>query len=105
MSETKKKTAECGREEKKTENYKYFAHKDCEYFPCHEGADPDNFNCLFCYCPLYTLGDKCGGNFRYSEKGTKICTGCLFPHIRSNYPKVIERYPEIKKLASENRDK
>ena len=68
MSETKKKTAECGREEKKTENYKYFAHKDCEYFPCHEGADPENFNCLFCYCPLYLLGDKCGGSFTFTKK-------------------------------------
>jgi Zn-finger protein len=21
--------------------------------PCHAGADPDTFNCLFCFCPLY----------------------------------------------------
>ena len=37
-----------------------FGHKKCEYFPCHKGADPEDFNCLFCYCPLYALGDKCG---------------------------------------------
>ena len=36
--------------------YSYFSHKNCEYFPCHKGADPENFNCLFCYCPLYALG-------------------------------------------------
>ena len=37
--------------------YSYFSHKKCEYFPCHKGADPENFNCLFCYCPLYALAD------------------------------------------------
>ena len=43
--------------------YSYFSHKKCEFFPCHKGADSEDFNCLFCYCPLYALGDKCGGNF------------------------------------------
>ena len=43
----------------KTENYKFFNHKDCECFPCHDVEDPENFNCLFCYCPLYALGDRC----------------------------------------------
>ena len=33
--------------------YSYFSHKKCEFFPCHKNADPDDFNCLFCYCPLY----------------------------------------------------
>ena len=39
-------------------HYSFFSNKECEYFPCHQGADPENFNCLFCYCPLYALGDK-----------------------------------------------
>ncbi len=60
--------------------YSYFSHKKCEYFPCHRGADPEDFNCLFCYCPLYALGDKCGGNFKYNEKGFKDCTNCQLPH-------------------------
>ena len=60
--------------------YAYFSHKKCEYFPCHKGADPEDFNCLFCYCPLYALGDKCGGNFKYNEKGFKDCTNCQLPH-------------------------
>ena len=93
------------REEWEGKEYAFFCHRDCEYFPCHEGVDEADFNCLFCYCPLYALGDKCGGNFRYSEKGTKICTGCIFPHLRGNYGKVIDRYPEIGKLAAENRNK
>ncbi len=65
--------------------YSYFSHKKCEYFPCHKGADPENFNCLFCYCPLYALGDKCGGNFHFTESGIKDCTACKLPHRRENY--------------------
>ncbi len=38
-----------------SENYKFFNHKNCEYFPCHKTNKPDEFNCLFCYCPLYAL--------------------------------------------------
>ena len=75
--------------------YAYFAHRDCEYFPCHPGADPDNFNCLFCYCPLYVLGRSCGGNFTYRANGIKDCSQCLFPHKRENYEKVVQRYRDI----------
>ena len=46
-----------------TENFKFFQHRQCEFFPCHETEDEENFNCLFCYCPLYALGEGCGGNF------------------------------------------
>lgn len=83
------------------QEYSYFSHKKCEYFPCHKGADPENFNCLFCYCPLYVLGDKCGGNLRYTEKGRKDCTNCLFPHKRENYKAVIGRYGDIVKKMEE----
>ena len=76
-------------------HYSFFQNRSCEYFPCHKGADPDTFNCLFCYCPLYALGKKCGGNFRYNEKGFKDCTNCSFPHRKDNYEKVIGRYGEI----------
>ena len=47
-------------EEKKKNSFRFFCNKECEYFPYHETNDPDNFNCLFCYCPLYALGEKCG---------------------------------------------
>lgn len=57
-----------------SENYKYFSHRDCEFFPCHEGAEPENFNCLFCYCPLYALGEGCGGDFEYLPGGVKDCS-------------------------------
>ena len=55
--------------------YSFYNHKKCEFFPCHETTDPQNFNCLFCYCPLYALGSKCGGNFKYTEQDKKISSG------------------------------
>ena len=76
----------------------YFSHKKCEYFPCHAGADPDDFNCLFCYCPLYALGDKCGGNFRFTQSGIKDCTDCRFPHYRNNYGYIIGKCREMAKM-------
>ena len=51
------------------ENYKFFSHRECEFFPCHKVSDEESFNCLFCYCPLYALGKECGGNFTYTENG------------------------------------
>lgn len=78
-----------------SQNYKFFNHKHCEYFPCHKTNDPDNFNCLFCYCPLYALKDKCGGNFRYTDKGIKDCTNCTLPHRRDNYDYIIGKFKDI----------
>ena len=28
--------------------YSFFQHTACEFFPCHETAHPEDFNCLFC---------------------------------------------------------
>ena len=81
------------------DNYAFFQNKKCEYFPCHEGADPESFNCLFCYCPLYALGDKCGGQFTYLENGIKDCSGCLRPHKKENYDSIIKQMPMIMELA------
>ena len=78
-----------------SQNYKFFNHKECEYFPCHKTNDPDNFNCLFCYCPLYALKDKCGGNFRYTDKGIKDCTNCTLPHRRDNYDYILGKFKDI----------
>jgi Zn-finger protein len=76
-------------------NYSFFSHKKCEFFPCHKGADPENFNCLFCYCPLYVLGRDCGGNFRYLENGIKDCSNCLLPHGRGSYSYIASRFGQI----------
>ena len=80
-------------------NYDFYQHKQCEYFPCHKGADPEKFSCLFCYCPLYALGDQCGGHFTYTEKGIKDCSGCLRPHCRENYEAIMEKMGAVMELA------
>ena len=70
-------------------NYGYFKNTECKYFPCHGGVD--DFNCLFCYCPLYHL-ENCPGNPVYKEKEgdlVKVCTNCIFPHQSMNYDTVI----------------
>ena len=76
-------------------DHTFFQNKDCEYFPCHKGANADSFNCLFCYCPLYALGDNCGGNCTYTENGIKDCSACLIPHRKENYNRITEKAGEI----------
>ena len=66
-------------------SYKYFENRACKYFPCHEGLQ--SMNCLFCYCPLYSL-EECPGDCTYIEangKRIKECTNCTFPHMAENY--------------------
>ena len=83
-------------------HYDFFQNKECEYFPCHEGADPVTFSCLFCYCPLYALGDKCGGGFTYTENGIKDCSRCLMPHRAENYDKIMEKMSQVLALAKKD---
>ena len=65
----------------KEKQYAVMQNRACEYFPCHGGVPEEEFNCLFCWCPLYTLG-------------------CAFPHYRDNYRAVTERFPELAALAA-----
>ena len=87
-----------GYEPPKTENFKFFCHRQCEYFPCHQlkgGMAEEDFNCLFCYCPLYRMPD-CRGGF-VMRGGIKDCSYCLLPHNG------LESYPYIlAKLREEN---
>ena len=80
-------------------HYSFFQNTACEYFPCHATDCPEDFNCLFCYCPLYALGDRCGGCFRYTESGIKDCTGCMIPHRRENYGRILDRFQQVAELA------
>ena len=78
----------------------FFANRACKHFPCHEGVDERDFNCLFCYCPLYALGPDCGGNFTYTKKGRKNCKACALPHIReSGTQMVAARFEALAELA------
>jgi len=75
-------------------SYRFFENRACEYFPCHKGQD--EFNCLFCYCPLY-VKENCPGAPRYLEKnGGKIkdCSACTFPHKPENYDRIIRLIKE-----------
>ena len=74
--------------------YQCFSHRDCEFFPCHVGANPDKFNCLFCYCPLYGAGD-CGGVFSFTAHGVKDCSACLFPHEPEQYASIVARLEKL----------
>lgn len=79
----------------------FFCHRDCEHFPCHATDRPEEFNCLFCYCPLYTLGPDCGGSFTYTAKGTKNCKACLLPHSPAGYDHIRAKFPLLAELAKE----
>lgn len=71
---------------------RFFKNTACSYFPCHKGLDSDEFNCLFCYCPLYDR-EVCPGNPSYIKKADgriiKRCTDCTFPHKSENYERIM----------------
>lgn len=77
-------------------NYKFFQNIGCEFFPCHSMEDKINFNCKFCFCPLYLLGTECGGNYTYLKDGTKDCSSCLIPHQDKGYEYVLSKLKSIK---------
>ena len=70
--------------------FSFFRNVECEYFPCHKVEDKENFNCLFCYCPLYLL-ENCGGNFSFTDKGVKDCANCTVPYKAENYKYIIDK--------------
>lgn len=85
----------------KGKNYARFTNRGCEFFPCHSGVPVEDFNCLFCYCPLYALGKDCGGVCHYTENGVKDCSGCVFPHQVDNYGEVIRRLSGLNGMMQE----
>ena len=81
-------------------SFKFFINCGCKYFPCHAEPEQDNFNCLFCYCPLYFLGNKCGGRFKYSgKKGIKNCMDCHLPHLPEYYDTIVSKLTETESEA------
>ncbi len=83
----------------KEDSAQYFSNRACQYFPCHQAADGEDFNCLFCYCPLYALGDQCGGHFRYTDKGVKDCTACTIPHSAGGYEYVMTHIRAVTEMT------
>lgn len=76
-------------------SHRFFQNKDCRYFPCHKVKDSSAFNCLFCYCPLYALGDNCGGNCSYTENGIKDCSNYLIPRSPEDYDYINSKVPVL----------
>lgn len=70
-------------------SFRFFNNQSCKYFPCHETENKDEFNCLFCYCPLYLM-EECGGNYKIF-KGVKDCSGCMVPHKPKGYDYINEK--------------
>ena len=71
-------------------SHRFFENRECKYFPCHKGLE--DFNCLFCYCPLYHQ-KNCPGNPKFLEKEgstVKVCTNCTYPHQPENYDKIVQ---------------
>ncbi|MBR0264365.1 MAG: hypothetical protein IJQ60_10855 [Prevotella sp.] len=68
-------------------SYRFYQNVDCEYFPCHSPVNVAEFNCLFCYCPLYDMAG-CPGNPETLPNGIKDCTNCPLPH--QDYDAIIE---------------
>ena len=78
------------------QSYRFFENKECKYFPCHKGLE--EFNCLFCYCPMYPIKD-CPGIPQFVEKkgkNIKVCTNCTFPHQPENYDRIVKILKEFK---------
>lgn len=81
-------------------SYKFFFNKACKYFPCHKTKDPEKFNCLFCFCPLYLMGKECGGNFKYYGN-IKDCSDCLIPHGPDQYEYILNKLKEYNQKKAE----
>ena len=82
-------------------SYRFFENPKCKYFPCHKGLK--NFNCLFCYCPLYSM-ENCPGSPKYIEASgrmVKECTNCTFPHQPESYDVIIQILEKIKENKNE----
>ena len=78
--------------------FSFFQNRACPYFPCHQAGRAEEFNCLFCYCPLYALGRSCGGDFCYTENGVKDCSGCVRPHAPGGYEYVLSKLDHLTAL-------
>ena len=83
---------------KESGSYRFFSNTQCEYYPCHK-VGGGSFNCLFCYCPLYALGEECGGNYEYLPNGVKSCMNCLIPHVENGYDYIMSKIGDVIRKA------
>lgn len=67
-------------------SHSFFQNIECEYFPCHKLIEKKDFNCLFCFCPLFNTIECENENH---------CDSCIYPHKRNNYIKVINKLKRL----------
>lgn len=90
-------------------SYRFYTNKACQFLPCHDVESTEDFNCMFCYCPLYFLED-CGGNYEMKH-GIKDCGKCLIPHRPKGYDYINKKIGEIneqrvmEQFAKEDKEK
>ncbi|WP_084154039.1 cysteine-rich small domain-containing protein [Maridesulfovibrio frigidus] len=77
-------------------SHSFFRNYQCRYFPCHKTSNDMNFNCLFCFCPLYHMED-CGGSYEI-KNNIKNCMNCKLPHRPEAYDYIIDK---LKKQRAE----
>ncbi|SDK38438.1 Cysteine-rich small domain-containing protein [Maridesulfovibrio ferrireducens] len=80
-------------------SFKFFRNHQCRYFPCHEVENDFEFNCMFCFCPLYHLKD-CGGKPEI-KNGIKSCSNCTLPHRPEGYDYIISKLKEKREQSKE----
>ncbi len=85
-----------------SEHYKFVQNRKCEYFPCHKVENEEEFNCLFCFCPLYMLKEECGGDFKYTN-GFKDCSDCTKTHGKNSHAYVMGKMKLVMAIAGENK--
>ena len=60
--------------------YAYFSHKKCEYFPCHRGADPEDFiacSAIARFMPLETNAAEISNIMRRDLKIVRIVSSLI----------------------------
>ena len=82
-------------------DFNHFQNVDCRYFPCHDTVPLEDFNCLFCYCPLMFIGE-CGGRYTIMESGFKDCSKCTRNHDKDSLIKGYISEQEYQEVFIEN---
>jgi Zn-finger protein len=65
--------------------------KDCNYYPCHDGIIEEEYQCEFCFCPIYPCNiEKTGGKIISGRDGSQIwdCSDCIIVHEKENFNKI-----------------
>jgi len=71
-------------------SYQTYTNKECEFFPCHKGIKDEEFNCMFCYCPLYFI--ECPVNVPLLSNGLKDCMECTVTHRGKRAWIIVRKY-------------